>query len=56
MTAIEIRNPNIEIRNNSKILIFKIQNFFCLGELEFWTFVFISNFGFRASYLRLTIA
>ena len=50
MAAIEIRNPNIEIRNNFKILIFKILNFFCLGN---WNFEHLYLFRISDFVLRI---
>jgi hypothetical protein len=54
----KIRNPKHQIRNKFKIQMFKIQSknslpcggIFCLfWSLKFWSFEFVSNFGFRYS-------
>jgi hypothetical protein len=47
---IEIRNPNIETRNNFKIQISKILNF--LYVLVIGILNICNCFGFRASYLE----
>jgi len=46
-----IRNPNIEIRNKRKELNpnYKIRNG-PFGQFFFWSFEFVSNFGFRIEF------